>query len=103
MDASLCNTNLTTAALNSLLLPDARGQREPLLELLGHEAAPALRLGLVLGQHDEHVAVRLDGELLGPELPHVELDLELLVVVGHLRLGRQLLQRKATRGVLESS
>ena len=82
--------NPTTAALN--LLPDARGQGEPLLELLGDEAAAALGLGLVLGQHDEDVAVRLDGELLGTELTHVELNLELGVVVGHLRLGRQLLQ-----------
>ena len=92
MNYHVTNVNVTTALKS---VPDPRGQREPLLELLGHEAAPALRLGLVLGQHDEHVAVRLDGELLGPELPHVELDLELLVVVGHLRLGRQLLQRGA--------
>ena len=44
------------AALNSV--PDPRGQREPLLELLGDEAAAALRLGLVLGLGRDSVHFR---------------------------------------------
>ena len=50
-----------------LLRFDAAGQGEALLELLGHEAAAALGLGLVLGQHDQHVPLRLDAQLLQEE------------------------------------
>ena len=51
----------------NLLRLDATGEGESLLELLGNKAAAAFRLGLVLGQHDQHVPLRLDAQLLQEE------------------------------------
>ena len=47
-----------------LLWLDPAREGEPLLELLGDVGRTSLGLGLVLGQHDQDVALGLDAELL---------------------------------------
>ena len=59
-----CEHPLLGELAGDLVWLDPAGQREPLLELFGDIGVASLSLCLVLGQHNQHIPLRLYAQLL---------------------------------------